>query len=226
MSEKKIDIIFAEFGKVDVNLENVRKYFPDARIVLYTDVTTKIHSGFDEINIVLSPFRKSDSRYGNRMNDYWQIAGMIWSDADICIALDADMLIVSEEVRTIIPMAERFGLCLPANSRMLTRIDASIGIDGGPVQDPSNGNGFAFNAGITALDTSHKAAFRCVYEFLKMMENFPVRGPLVWWYACWEKRFFPCLLPFNWCVCANDVGIGNEIILHVGHEAVKRHYQV
>ncbi len=222
---KKIEVIFAEFGVVDLEIQHFRNYFPDAFFTLFTDIP-QIPPGFDAVHRVSRPFQIDDPRYGHHMNDYWQIKGMLESDAEICVSFDGDMRIVAPEVNTIIPLTEKFGLCLPANPRMLAKIDATIGIDGGSVDFVGGGNGFAFNAAIAALDKRHAKAVSTARMFCRIMEQRPVRGPLAWWHACWETGFFPCLLPFQWCVCAEHVGIGNEIVLHVGHDAVRCHYGV
>lgn len=220
-----IEIIFAEFGNVKVDVEHYRKYFPEAKFTLYSDRKVRDH-GFDHFIKVNGPFPREDERYGWHMNDYWQIEGILRSDADICLAFDADMRIVSDEIRTIIPLVQKFGLCLPANSRMLVKTDATMGIDGDNVGDESNGNGFALNSAITAINKHNSQAMYCAWTFCDLMTRKPVRAPLAWWRAIWQTGFNPYLLPFNWCVCHKDIGIGDEIILHVGHTAVKNHYNI
>lgn len=221
-----IEIIFAEFGKVNVDVEHFRKYFPEAKFTLISD-KKRDDPRFDRSLYIKAPtFSPDDQRYGWRMNDYWQIQQMLRSDADICLSFDADMRIVSDEIRTIIPLVEKFGMCLPANSRMLVKTDALTGIDGGDVTDETHGNGFALNCAITALNMRNSQAMFCAWTFCQIMEKQPARGPLVWWKAIWKTGFNPYLLPFNWCVCHNDIGIGDEIMLHIGHTSVKNHYKI
>jgi len=220
----KIEIFFAEFGQVDVDVYHFRKYFPEATFTLVSDRKVD-HKDFDRRVYVVPTFPKDDPRYGWRMNDLWQVESMFKSDADICLAFDADVRIVSDEIRTIIPLADKFGLCLPANPRMLIRHDASIGIDGGQIDDASKGNGFALNLGITALNMKCGQARYCAWTFCQEMRNRPARGPVAWWRAIWATGFNPYLLPFQWCVCADHIGIGNEIMLHVGHKAVRDFYK-
>jgi hypothetical protein len=220
----KIDIIFAEFGVVNVDVDHFRSYFPDARFILVTDAHSRIEKGkFDQKYTVNGPFGRQ-FRYGNRMNDLWQIEAMFRSDADVCLAFDSDVRIVSDDIKTIIPLVKKFGLCLPANPRMLVRHDATIGMDGGSVDDPSTGTGFALNCAITALDMHDGQARYCAWTFCQEMRLRPVRGPLAWWRAIWATGFNPYLLPFQWCVCSDHVGIGNEIMLHVGHKQVFDYY--
>jgi hypothetical protein len=56
------------------------------------------------------------------------------------------------------------------------------------------------------------------------MLSHPTRGPLAWWQAMWDFDYAPLILPPQWCVCERHIGVGDEIILHEGHESVKRHY--
>ena len=221
----KIEIIFAEFGEVNVDVDHFRKYFPEATFTLVSDRKQKVN-GFDNKFYVYPTFPKDDPRYGWHMNDLWQIAYMFRSDADICIAFDADMRIASHDIRTIIPLVKKFGLCLPANGRMVVKRDAVFGIDGGSVEDESQGNGFAINTAITALDMHNRMAMNLADTFCRIMQSEPQRAPLVWWKAIWKTGFFPCLLPFQWCVCNDHIGCGDEILLHYGHSTVKNHYNL
>lgn len=209
-----VEFIFAEFGERSLtpNIGMIEKYFPSAAVTVFNDKNT------------VPQFETKHHRYGWRMNDYYKVKGMLESKADIAIALDADMDIVSSEVKTIIPLVNKFGLCLPANSRHLVRVDTLIGADSDKVLDETNGNGFAFNAAIMALDRINRDAVACMERYCQIMNHNPVRGPLALWRAVWDTGFYPCLLPQQWCVCELDVGIGNEIILHVGHKKVKEFY--
>jgi hypothetical protein len=232
-----IEIIFAEFGNVNVDVEHFRRYFPTATFKLITNRDANCinpiemgarPNGWDEIMVVKNhdPFPSGSTRWGNRMNDYWKAKGMLDSTADVAIAFDADMRIVSGQVRTIDALALIFGVVLPANSRMLARVDATIGMDGGFIDDKSNGNGYALNCGIMAMSMHHPLAVNAVRRFCHNMIKQPARAPMVWWKTFVECGHSPCLLPQNWCVCAPDVGIGNEIVLHIGHEKVKKHYEL
>jgi len=204
-----IEIVFAEFGKQRPDETNVRKYFPEA---------TVRHARADAFSFPDHP------RWGWRMNDYWKVRAMVESEADIVIALDGDMRIVSDDVRTIIPLVERFGICLPSNSRWLVRVDTQIGADSDGQLDETNGTGYALNCAVMALQHGDLGSMALARAFLREMEAQPVRGPLAWWRAIYKFGLYPCLLPPQWCVCEKDIGCGNEIILHEGHESVRRHY--
>ncbi len=202
-------VVLAEFGRPTPDLEQFRRYFPEASIQYHTDCPD-----------VFEPHR----RWPWRMNDYWKVRKALDSGADIAIAFDGDMRIVSERVRSILPLAERFGLCLPANPRLLVKRDTEIGADSDGELDETGGLGFALNCTPIAINLRDERAVRTAETFCEIMRERPVRGPLAWWRACYRTGFSPCLLPFQWCVCQEHIGIGDEIILHVGHEKVARYY--
>lgn len=208
----KIAIILAEFGKAP-DTSNIRKYFPNSDVSVYGKV---------DCPDIFVP----NPRWGFRMNDYYKVQKLLESDADIAISFDADMHIVSNYVEVLPRLAERFGLCMPANPRKLVRVDTLIGADGDRVLDETYGTGYAMNCSPIALNLHNKYAVDCAEQFCRIMESNPVRGPLAWWRAAWSTGYNPYLLPPQWCVCREDIGIGNEIILHIGHDEVKRHYQI
>jgi len=106
----------------------------------------------------------------------------------------------------------------------MVRVDNAIGVDGQvPMQDAVRFM-HAVNCGIIALDTHNAKAIDCVKTFLRIMEHIPMRGPVAWAKAFYITEFSPCLLPAQWCVCAEDAGCGNEIVLHAGHQKVREHY--
>jgi hypothetical protein len=207
-----LELVFAEIGLDAHPVDKVHflKYFPDARI----SVITQGKSIGD----------KNHLRWGWRMNDYWKVCGLLQSNADIAIAFDADMQIVSDDVKHVIGLARSFGLCMPANPRKLVKVDNEVGADAQLPIVEETGLMYAVNCGIIALDRSSEDAMKCVRSFLYIMETHPMRGPMAWNKAFRATGFFPCLLPPQWCVCAEDVGIGNEIILHIGHNKVREHY--
>jgi hypothetical protein len=109
---------------------------------------------------------------------------------------------------------------------MLVRVDGDIGQDGckNKTYDESNGNGFSTNMSPITLDTSNNRARTLLEEYTIHMEVEPVRGPLAMWRAQWSSGINPYVLPVQWCVCNQDVGIGNEIMLHLGNQPVIDHY--
>ena len=211
---KNIEILFAEFGgKHKPDIENVKKYFPDADVSVYGP--EQCHDMFEDHH---------DTHWGNYMNDYWKVRKLLESKADIAISLDADVRIVSERVQTIIPLVNRFGLCIPANPRGLVRVDTLIGSHSDGKLDATEGMGHAFNMTPIAFNTRDNMSRATLTAYCEMMLKNPVRGPLNMWRAVFLSGVFPCLLPVQWCVCADDVGVGNEVILHIGHDKVKEYY--
>jgi hypothetical protein len=207
-----LEIVLAEFnGQFKPNIENIKKYFPEAEVNVYSN-------GFD------GPFKKGDERYGNRMNDYWKVRLLLSSKADIAISLDADVLIVSDKVRAITPLVNKFGLCLPANPRKLVYVDTMIGADSDRQLDDTEGMGYAMNMTPIAFNTKNLQARRVLEAYIKIMETNPVRGPLAMWRAVYQTGFYPCILPPQWCVCKSDVNVDNAIIAHIGHDIVRARY--
>ena len=51
-----------------------------------------------------------------------------------------------------------------------------------------------------------------------------VRAPLHMSRAAWETGIYPYSMPVQWGVGNGFVGCKNEIILHLGHENVQKHY--
>lgn len=208
-----LEIIFSEFySKNTVDVGHFQEYFPEADIKVYTESNTDLL------------FRNEHPRCNYHMHDYFQVRAMLDSKADIVLAFDADMRIVSDHVRSILRLAKRFGLCVPSNSRFLVRTDTLIGADSDKMLDETNGNGYALNSAIYAFETRNMAARNCLEEFCEIMLQAPVRAPLALWRAIYRTGYFPCLLPPQWCVCEADLGIGEEIVLHVGHEKVRKFY--
>lgn len=206
-----IEIILAEFNRPTPDVRNIQAAFPTAKVHVLTDGDV--------------PDLFTGARRGWRMNDYWKAARILDSQADVAIAMDGDMRIVSaEDARTLPILAQRFGLCLPVNPRYLVRVDTLIGADSDGVLDETRGTGHAVNCTPIAFSTRHDGARECVEAYCRIMLDNPVRGPLAWWRAFWQTGFSPCLLPPQWCVCQEHIGIGNEIMLHVGHERVRKQY--
>lgn len=205
-----IDIIFAEFdGKFKPNVDNIKHFFPEANVT---------------VNTCPSLFDQKSPYWGYYQNDYWKVKLLLESKADIAICFDADIKIVRDEVRTIIPLVKKFGFCLPANPRKLVKIDTEIGSHSDRQLDDTLGMAYALNMTPIAFNTKDIMARGVLDVYCDLMLSNPVRGPLNMWRAIYQVGVYPCLLPPQWCVCAEDVGIGNEIILHIGHEKVRNYY--
>jgi hypothetical protein len=240
-----VELVLAEFGlersnagKADLSrherlnptLSSFRELFPDAPVTLYTDA--EIGGEGIEVRRVDPPFERDNPRYGWRASNYYQAKGILDSAAGVAVAMDADMRIVSPEFRRILPLASRFGLCVPANSRLVVAVNARKGHDSDYDQDadPTRGTGFAYNHSPMACAPGSERARRFLETYLRLSVERPQRGTHLLWLAAWESGVAPFLLPFNWCVCSRRTLRarhldGNEIVLHVGHPDVEPHYQ-
>ncbi|OFX13199.1 MAG: hypothetical protein A2Z18_11055 [Armatimonadetes bacterium RBG_16_58_9] len=208
----KVELILAEFGRPLPDIGNLQAAFPGAAVRVITDGDV--------------PVLFSGPRAGHRMNDYWKVHRLLESQADTAIAFDGDMRIVSADDARVLPgLAQRFGLCLPINPRYMVRVDTLVGVDSDGQLDETRGTGHAVNCTPIAFSTHHERARECVEEYCRIMVSNPARGPLAWWRSFWKTGFSPCLLPPQWCVCQEHIGVGNEIVLHVGHERVRTHYR-
>jgi hypothetical protein len=216
MKSALIDIVFAEFnGLFPIPYDNIRKFFPEADIRIYTSASCED---------VFGNRSKFPERWGNHMNDYWKVKRLLDSEAEIAISMDADMKIMDERVRTIIPLVKKFGVCLPVNPRGTVRKDTLIGSHSDKALDDTAGMAHAVNMTPIAFDTSNSKARYLLEKYCDIIKDNPVRGTLAMWRAIYATGFMPCLLPVQWCVCAENVGVGDEIILHIGHDKVRDYY--
>lgn len=214
-----------KFNRLDPTLSTMQKYFPQINLVMYTDFDMKVKNAI--IKKVKPIYNIKEKRYGNRCNDYYKVLGLLESEADIAICMDSDMLIYSKDIEALIALTKKFGICIPANPRMIVKIDGIKGADSDYKigEDETLGNGFAYNMSPISLCTKNERARQLLKAYCKEMEDHVVRGPLAMWRAVWKTGINPYLLPFQWCVCREHIDIKNEIILHVGHEDVRRHYE-
>ncbi|MCI5139669.1 MAG: hypothetical protein D3922_14950 [Candidatus Electrothrix sp. AR1] len=152
---------------------------------------------------------------------------MLDSSADVVIAMDSDMLIVSEEFSAIVELAHIFGLALPINPRLLLKIDGGIGQDTTyvPALDSTLGLGVTYNLTPMAFSTNHKMSRRLLQRYSELLIQNPGRGAVHLVNASYELGYHPCVLPPQWCVCSSrDLDsrhLWNEaLVLHVGHKDV------
>lgn len=215
----KLAIILAEFGKPAPDVSQYRECWPEADIQVY--------SGSE---LPHAPqLEPAHPRYGWRMNDYWKVRKMLDSGADIAMCFDGDMRIVNRvAARTLPALTERFGICLPINPRYTVRRDFLDGADvpSIPVQPESfqHSYGPGVNCSPIAINLRDLERRQLAEDYCETMLDHPMRGPLAWWVAMLNTGIVPLILPPQWCVCEKHIGCGDEIILHEGHEAVKRHY--
>ena len=246
-----LDIIFAEFGsrdkanqkwsnpigRLDPTYQSVKSFFPEANIICYSD-DESIGDGYDvevrHIDSESTPFDKDyregsgKLKWGYHCCDYYQIKGLLESTADVAIAMDSDLMFVSDEVKTLVPIIKKFGICCPQNERQMVKVDGlyTRGNDGDYHigEDESRGNILTYDLWWTGVLTEDNRGRAYLSEFLRLMKENPKRGPLQLTRAAWNTGVYPYPMPKQWGVGVGHVGCGNEIILHVGHDAVQDHY--
>ena len=246
-----LEIIFAEFGdrsaanqkwvgdigRLDPTYSQVKKYFPEAKIICYSD-DPSIDDGYDiEVRVIDcddTPFDISyregsgKLKWGYHCCDYYQAQGLLNSEADIAISMDSDLMFVSDEVRTLLPIIDKFGICCPQNERQMVRVDGiyTRGNDGDYHigEDETNGNLLTYDLWWIGLRTNDERGRVWLKEFQRLMETNPKRGPLQLSRAAWNTGVYPYASPKQFGVGSGHIGCGNEIILHVGHDNVQDHY--
>lgn len=240
-----IELIFAEFGesrynngdaklpldRLEPSLSSFMKYFPEATATVYTDQDWPDTDRY-RVAKVDPPFDRSHPRYGNRANDYYDAHGLLESSADVAIALDSDLVVVSDRVQDLIPLAQHFGLCMPVNGRHLVYRDARSDCDGGKVRDDTHGSAMCHCTALWAFSEETETGHRMLLEeyLVQIVDdaqrNTGARGPLSLWRAQWERRLAPYTLPSHYCVTGSNLWVPAEdaIVLHVGHQAVQTHY--
>ena len=241
MSEPSIELVMSEFGesrqnaggnrlahldRLNPTLGSFRNIFPSAQVTLYTDQPLQRYAGADVVTVA-PPFDSCEARYGWRAHDYYQAFGMLRSSADVAIAMDSDMLIVSDGFRVIYQFAQRFGLALPINPRLLLKIDGSIGVDSTycAQTDSTQGLGMTYNLTPMAFSTRHHVARQLLERYCARLVESPGRGAVHLVQAGFDLGYQPCVLPPQWCVCSpRDLDSKHmwreAIALHVGHRDV------
>ena len=241
-----LEIIFAEFGsrsnsnqpafndglRLDPTYSSIKKYFPEAKITLYTD-RKEIGEVYPdvELNVVDGNlFDRSHHKWGAFCCDYYEIYGLLNSKADVAISMDSDLMFVSDEVRTLLPITRKFGVCVPTNERQLVKVD-SIHTRGNQGdyhldEDESRGNLLTYDLWWTSFHTKNERARKYLNEVeVQMSKKHPhIRGPLHMSRGAWESEVNPYSMPIQWGVGSGHIGCGNEIILHVGHANVQDYY--
>lgn len=235
-----IEFCFSEFGenrvnaggenfdsscRLDPSLTSLKKYFPNAKYTVYSDFSIDIPG----VNVIesISPIPdKEHPRYLYRTADYFKFVSLTESTSDFKCAIDTDMLVFSPEIYILIYLTKTFGFCAPQNARNLLKKDMNISLDTFKIKDLSGGYGHSYNQSPMTLwkdDINGNLFFKKCAE---IMQREPSRASLVMWKAAHELGFSPYLLPAEWCVCSEDIGIGNEILLHVGHPQVSEYYKI
>lgn len=235
-----IEFCFSEFGetrtnaggnhfagnRLDPSLSTLKKYFPNAKYTVYSDFDLKIE-GVQLRKIDKMPFENDGHpRYLYRIADYFKFRSLIESDADFVCVLDSDMFVASSEIYRLVYLTQLFGACTAYNVRNLLKTDMEISLDTKSIVDLSNGYGHSFNQSPMTLRKNFEMGKKFYEACCKWMIKEPSRASRVMWKASQELGYSPYLLPQQFCVCTGQEGIGNEILLHVGHKSVAEYYQV
>ncbi len=214
---------FSENSRLDPSLSTLKKYFPDAKYTVYSDFDLVI-DGVELIK-VKSPVRYPEhERFGYRTADYYKFYSLINSKADFTCIIDSDMQIVSSDIIALIYLTQKFGFCVPYNDRQLLRYDMQISKDTQHIEDESKGLGHSYNQSPMTLWKNNARGIEFYNKCAEIMKEDPSRASLVMWKAAWNTAIYPYILPKQWCVCDGNEGIGNEIMLHVGHKSIKEYY--
>lgn len=216
---------FVEKSRLDPSLSSLKKYFPNAKFTVYSDFDLQI----DGVSLIkcTSPIPdKNHPRYLYRTADYFKFKSLTNSTADFVCVVDSDMLIASPEFYSLIYLTKIFGFCAPHNPRNLLKKDMNISFDAIKITDLSYGLGHSYNQSPMTLWKGNKIGFNYFEKCAEIMKKEPSRASLVMWKAAQSLGISPYLLPAEWCVCAEDAGIGNEIMLHLGHNAVAEYYKI
>jgi len=233
-----IEFLFAEFGenrtngggssfddenRLNPSLKTLKRYFPYAKYTVYSDFDLQI-DGVELIKVTSPVVDTTHPRYGYRTADYYKFMALVNSKADFKCILDSDMQIVSSDIQALIQLTKKFGFCVPYNNRQLLRQDMIWSKDTQPITDESKGLGHSYNQSPMTLWQNDERGRLFYITCASIMKNDPSRASLVMWKSAWKTGVYPYILPKQWCVCDSDEGIGDEVILHVGHKSIKEFY--
>ena len=238
LATTSLEFIFAEFGEERVNaggaefdtesrldptLCSLKKYFPNAKFTVYSDF--ELHIEGVELKKVPIPVPDPEHpRTGHRSSVYYRMKGLLDSKADFKCAIDSDMQIVSSDIITLITLTKKFGICVPYNDRQLLRQDCKMSLDTVEITDESKGMGQSYNQTPMTLWKGDQRGERYYTKACELMKLKPARGSYIMWKAAWETGIYPYVLPKQFCVCVGNEGIGDEVILHVGHPKIAEYY--
>lgn len=236
-----MEFCFSEFGKnrvnagggefngnrLDPSLSTLKRFFPNAKYTVYSDFELEV-PGVNLKQIITSPIKKDEEhpRHFYRTADYFKFKSLLDSEADFKCAVDTDMFVVSKEIYRLVFLTQIFGACAPYNTRNLLKRDMETSLDTLKISDLSNGFGHSYNQSPMTLWKDSGSGKKFYEACCNWMIKEPSRASRVMWNAAKETGFSPYLLPSEFCVCDGDEGIGNEVLLHVGHPSVAKYYNV
>lgn len=240
ISSISIEFCFSEFGvnrvnaggsvfsgnRLEPSLSTLKKYFPNATYTVYSDYDLEI-PGINLKKIIVSPIKDEEHpRHFYRVADYFKFKSLLDSDADFKCVVDTDMFVASEEIYRLVYLTQIFGFCSAYNPRNLLKKDMEISLDTKEIKDLSNGFGHSYNQSPMTLWKNHEAGTKFYKSCCDLMISDPSRASRVMWNAAQKTGASPYLLPAEFCVCDGQEGIGNEVLLHVGHPSVAEYYNI
>lgn len=242
LESTSIEFIFSEFNeervnaggadlshqlRLDPSLSTLKQFFPNAKYTVYSDFDLKIDGvNLKKVEAPVLQDRKNLKRHFYHLADYYKFKGMLDSEADIAISIDSDMYILNENIYSLIYLTEKFGFCVPNSSGQSMNFEVETSLDTIPVTDESKGFGTTSNITPMTLSKTSAAGKLFFEKCCEIMEKEPSRASIVMWKAAWETALYPYFLPKEFCVCRGSEGLGNEVILHVGHPSVAAFYNV
>lgn len=217
---------FTGFSRLEPTISTFLKYFPKAKVTVYSDVKINANTKNSELKIV-PPLAKGHKRSSWRSSSYYKHKGLLDSDCEISIAMDSDFYVYSPNVKYIIPLTKKFGCCTPLNPRYTVRKDTLKGADSDKKLDESGGFGLSVNTGIVSFHRDNKKARKFLEAYCER-RKVEGRGTISFWRTIWEfgDKYTPYILPPQWNVCREHCGIGEEIVLHIGHKQVRKYYKL
>ena len=241
-NKNSIEFIFSEFkeervnaggaalsqnNRLDPSLSTLKKYFPNAQYTVYSDFDLKIDGV--KLNKVENPVlenSKNHPRHFYHLADYYKFKGMLDSEADFAVAIDSDMFIFSDAIYRLFLLTEKFGFCVPNSSAQCMNFEIATSLDTLPIRDESGGYGTTVNITPMSLAKNSERGRKYYQTCCSVMEQEPSRASIVMWKASWKTGAYPYLLPKEFCVVRGSEGMGNEVILHVGHPSVAEYYNI
>ena len=242
-----IEIILCEFGekrnsaggaanilptnRLEPTYSTFKKYFPNAFFTVYTNIQNLMSN--DNINIIqVNPpteLQPNHPRFYWRCNNYYKFYGLLHTKCDIAISLDADMAAVSDKVKHIVNITDKFGICFPNNPRFITNVDLHMGCDPGNLPYISSHLCSAHNSSPICFKRNDIRGITLLNKLLENCKKYLSRNNTIINRSIWETGIYPYLLPFNWCICNDHINHkytkNNEIILHVGQTNVFNYWK-
>ena len=227
-------------------VKNIRSY-SDLPIHLLTDDYQKIAwKNCYQDNILweeVEPVWTEGPRAAIRNCNFWKVDFAMNHHYDSLCMLDDDMYIVNQNYVHGFAIAEQFGVALPANPRVFNYYNL-LGAD---VRKADFDECVGAKMLMPALNFSPFFVYPhagMTTNFLRALhielKNIPCRGTVALIKAMWNSQIAPVILPEQWCVSASNARYikshteqlrGKQVLiptimLHLGHEAVRKEYNL